>query len=99
MAVVRVNTSAGWLDLGSGDGGGEFYEQDEEPEDASVGAIWYDTDADPVTGGGGLAMERRIGFLVTRMVEDDIVVYQGALLSAPARCHLLKRQMLDPNLR
>ena len=52
MAVVRIHTSAGWLDLGS-DGGGEYYEQDEEPEDASVGAIWYDTDAEPVVGGVG----------------------------------------------
>lgn len=36
-----------------GTGGGEYYEQAEEPEDASQGAFWLDTDAVPSGGNGG----------------------------------------------
>jgi hypothetical protein len=48
---VVIRTSSGWVDLGSG--GGQVFEQPDEPSGADLGAIWIDTDAEPSEDGGG----------------------------------------------
>jgi hypothetical protein len=41
---VGTDNNAQWIDIPSGSGSSSVYIQDEEPENASVGSLWLDTD-------------------------------------------------------